>query len=434
MQYNTTIKKVCPTKSIKKSDTHENILTFSIILIMGCILFDSSTYAISVTNGLKLFFSAVLPGLLPFMFLCKILSNFEFKKLSKISSHFFKPLFGINGNCFYPFFMSIVSGYPIGAKITSDMFTQGKIDQKEVFKVAILSSTSGLIFVIGTVGQNMLKSTKFGLLIYFSNIFSAILCVLFLNLFQNFKQKRIQSSLSKQFQKEKIKKSEFNFIKNTTSSTKITSQNLFENEKLNLVCQTDFQNNDSKNKNTKFFNKITSSKNKIKNNLINDENKHSTFSQNIQNENTKTKKEKSNILKIITSSAKETTENLLIVCFYISFFSVIIDILTNTNILNFLSSPLKFLLGSIPEKIELSSGVMSGIVEMTRGIKILSSTSSTLSICMISFLISFGGLSIIFQSMSFLSNTNIKFSKFIFAKFFQAILSFFLCLLLLLIF
>ncbi len=434
MHYNTTIKKVCPTKSIKKNDTHENILTFSIIMIMGCILFDSSTYAISVTNGLKLFFSAVLPGLLPFMFLCKILSHFEFKKLSKISSHIFKPLFGLNGNCFYPFFMSIVSGYPIGAKITSDMFTQEKINQKELFKVSILSSTSGLIFIIGTVGQNMLKSTKLGLLLYFSNIFSTILCVVFLNLFQKLKFKKVQSSHSKQVQREKIKKNKFNFIKNTTSSIKITTKNLLENEKQNLVCQTDFLDIDSKNKKTNIFKEIPSSKNEIKNNLINKKNKHSTFSEDIQNENIKTQKEKSNILGIITSSAKETTENLLVVCFYISFFSVIIDILTNTNILYFLSLPLKLLLGSIPEKIELSSGVMSGIVEMTRGIKILSNTSSTLSICMISFLISFGGLSIIFQSMSFLSNTNIKFSKFILAKFFQAILSFFLCLLFLLIF
>lgn len=425
MHYNTTIQKVCPTKSIKKQDISEKILTFSIILIMGCILFDSQTYAISVTNGLKLFFFAVLPGLLPFMFLCKILSNFQFKKLSKLSSRIFKPLFGISGNCFYPFFMSIISGYPIGSKITSDLFVQGKIEKHELFKVSMLSSTSGLIFIIGTVGQTMLKSTKIGLIIYFSNIFSAILSVFFLNLFQKIKQKKnIDNSMVCKKAQNKKEKNIFKTIDIQSNETKKYS-----------ICDKNKHSSNSKNNKQKetinekfsFLQKnITLEKSKNKN--------ISLISSKIQTDEIESKNRKTNIHKIITLSAKETAESLLVVCFYISFFSVIIDIMTNTNILVFLSLPLKVILGSIPEKIELSSGIMSGIVEITRGIKILSNINSTLSICLISSLISFGGFSIIFQSMSFLSNTNIKFSKFIFAKLFQAILSFFLCYLIILFF
>ena len=143
---------------------------------------------------------------------------------------------------------------------------------------------------------------------------------------------------------------------------------------------------------------------------------------------------KKNFLQIMSSSAIDTAQSLLVVCFYIAFFFVLIDILNQTKILHFFAKLISPLFGSNPEKTALSSGVMSGIIEMTRGVKMLSNMHCSLSFSLISSLISFGGFSIIFQSLSFLSKINIKVSKFIFAKFVQAFLSFFVCLALLSIF
>lgn len=341
MHNNTTFKKKSPTNLLKKANVQETMLTLAIFLIMGCILFDATDCAISVTSGLKLFFTAVLPGLLPFMFLCKILSNFNFKRLSSFSSKFMNKLFDLNSNCFHAFFMSIISGYPIGSKITTDLFLQGKINNEEVIKCATLSSTSGLIFVIGTVGSIMLGSVKIGIVLYVSNIIATIISVFLLNILERKKQK----------------------------------------------TQTEPEKN--------------------------------------KNEN-----QKHDILKIITTATKDTTESLLIVCFYVTFFALMIDILKKLKVTMFFAKLISHIFGLIPEKMELSEGIMSGIIEMTSGIKILSKFKSKLSICLISSLISFGGFSIILQSLSFLSKTKIKFSKFVFSKFLQAILSFFICFLL----
>lgn len=337
MQHNTTFTKKSPTKSMKKANVQEMMLTLAIFLLMGCILTNARSYATSVTNGLKLFFFSVLPGLLPFMFLCKILSNFNFTKLTKFSSKFMNKLFGLDENCFQAFFMSLISGYPIGAKITTDLFLQGKISERDVTKCAILSSTSGLIFVIGTVGSIFLGSVKIGIILYFSSILSCVLSVFILNKFEKKKQK-------------------------------------------------------------------------------------------IEQQNSTTLQDKpKDMLKIITTATKDTTESLLIVCFYVSFFALTIDILKNLGIISFSSKLISKLFGTTSGKLGISEGIMSGIIEMTNGIKTLSNFKSKLSICLISSLISFGGFSIIFQSLSFLSKTKIKSSKFIFAKFFQAVLSFFIC-------
>lgn len=355
--YNSTItRKKSKIKSSTFIAAEENMLVFAIFLLMFCILTKPTTYSESVINGLKLFFTAVLPGLLPFMFLCKILTNLNIQKHLGFMAKPMKHLFGLSKECAYPFFLSIISGYPIGAKITADLYLNGKVQNSELIKCAALSSTSGLIFIIGSVGSSMIGNAKVGIIIYFSSIIACILSVIILNLIS------------------KLKKT---------------------------------------NKN---------------------EDNTETFLQN-ENEITKTSPEqKDNFLNIITSSASDTCQSLLVVCFYISFFFVLIDILNQTKILVVLSKALSVIFASNLDKTALSQGVMSGIVEMTRGVKMLSAVKTPLSFSLICALISFGGFSIIFQSLAFLSKTNIKFSKFIFAKILQSILSFFVCFALLSIF
>ena len=182
---------LCANNTIKERKSKTNLKSFSfssllisvaIFFVMIAILTNPRLYAQSVINGISLFFKAVFPGLLPFMFLSKILVQLDisslFKPLNKITNRFF----GINHNGFYAFFMSCISGYPIGAKITNDLYRSNYISDNETTKVAILSSTSGPIFVIGTVGALMLDNIKYGIIIYISNILAVILYSILLNL------------------------------------------------------------------------------------------------------------------------------------------------------------------------------------------------------------------------------------------------------------
>jgi sporulation integral membrane protein YlbJ len=71
--------------------------------------------------------------------------------------------------------MSIFSGYPSGAKITSELIVSGKITSREGQKILIFSSTSGPLFIIGAVGAGMLKSTEAGYIIFICHILGAII-------------------------------------------------------------------------------------------------------------------------------------------------------------------------------------------------------------------------------------------------------------------
>lgn len=386
MHYSTIPRKKSKIKSSTFIAVKENMLVFAIFLLMFCILTKPTTYSQSVISGLRLFFSAVLPGLLPFMFLCKILTNLNIQKNLSFLSKPMQKIFGLSKECAYPFFISIISGYPIGSKITSDLYESNKILDKDILKCAILSSTSGLIFIIGSVGSSMIGNVKVGIIIYFASIFSCILSVIILNLFEK--------------------------IKNNKLKTKINSTLL-------LTSETGLNHSASSGKNNYSLSCC------IKSNQSN---------LTVANSTNKNAKSKNNILNIMTTSATDTCQSLLVVCFYISFFFVLIDVLNQTRILGIMSKAISIIFSSNIDKTALSQGVMSGIIEMTRGVNMLSIVKTPLSFSLICALISFGGFSIIFQSLAFLSKTNIKFTKFIFAKMLQAFLSFFICFGLLLIF
>ncbi|MGN0144393.1 MAG: sporulation integral membrane protein YlbJ [Clostridium sp.] len=108
---------------------------------------------------------------------------------------------------------------------------------------------------------------------------------------------------------------------------------------------------------------------------------------------------------------------------FIIIFSVIISLIKNSTIFTELIQNIEYFF-KIPSGTLYS--VILGSIEITNGCNILSSLqiSIALKLSLISFLCSFSGLAIIAQVSSFIGNTNIKLSRYIFFKFIQGIISF----------
>ena len=62
----------------------------------------------------------------------------------------------------FPFVMSVLSGYPMGAKIVGDLRRDGEISQREAMRLMSFCSTSGPAFMVGAVGAGMLGSGMLG--------------------------------------------------------------------------------------------------------------------------------------------------------------------------------------------------------------------------------------------------------------------------------
>ena len=314
-----------------KNNISTAVFSVCIITIMLIILSDPKKYNKSVLDGISLFATCVLPGLFPFMILTKLLTSFgAITKLSKKLEKPTKALFGTSGIASYVFLMSAISGYPIGAKIISDLYAKNIITAEDAKKMSVFCTTSGPIFVIGTVGAIMFNSVKIGIIIYASHILASVMSGIIL-------RKRAKNNIS-----------------NATLPTQMHADN------------------------------------------------------------------------IISETITDSVQSILIVGAYITIFFLLADLLLQTGLINMLSIPLEALFSLVGLK-GVSKGLLCGILEVTRGAKMLSAATNIWTISICSALVSFSGISIIMQSMNFLSKCKIKARYFIFVKCVHAIICFFVC-------
>ena len=86
-----------------------------------------------------------------------------------------KFLFGLPGASAIAFVLGSISGYPIGAVATAELYQNGHITKKDAEKMLAFCNNSGPLFVIGCVGICLLGSRTSGIILYVSHIISAIL-------------------------------------------------------------------------------------------------------------------------------------------------------------------------------------------------------------------------------------------------------------------
>lgn len=162
--------------NINKFSIKKIILSVLIILVMLVLLLKPDRYIQSFLNGVKVWAICVLPALFPFIILTKLLSSlniFEFRnKFFKLTA---RKLFNLDSNFFLVFFMSIISGYPIGSKLISELYEKGFLTKHEAMRMSTIASTSGPMFLLGTIGTGLIKNKFFGILILLVHIISAIL-------------------------------------------------------------------------------------------------------------------------------------------------------------------------------------------------------------------------------------------------------------------
>lgn len=130
----------------------------------------------SAKDGINLWIFVVMPSLFPFFIVSDLLISLRIpENIARLFTPIAKILFNTSGYGAYVFIMSIFSGYPTGAKITSELVLNQKITPDEGQNILTFSSTSGPLFIIGAVGAGMLKSTTAGYIIFICHIFGAII-------------------------------------------------------------------------------------------------------------------------------------------------------------------------------------------------------------------------------------------------------------------
>lgn len=129
----------------------------------------------AASDGLKTWFNIVCPSLLPFFIGSELLVTLGIVNfLGVLLEPIMRPVFNVPGCGSFPFIMSITSGYPVGAKIVSQIYENKMCTKEEAQRMLSFCSTSGPLFMTGAVAIGMLNSGRSGLVIAFSNYLGAI--------------------------------------------------------------------------------------------------------------------------------------------------------------------------------------------------------------------------------------------------------------------
>ena len=309
------------------------LVSLVIILLMICLIALPDRYVSVALSGIKLWAIAVVQSLFPFFFLTLLLTKIGvLDDFSRFAAPITKKLFRCSGEVAYVFLMSVLSGYPVGAKLISELRSSGKIGKDEATRASVLCSTSGPLFIAGTVATGMFGNKIYGFVMLFSHITSAIICGIIFGRIGDFKPLPPRALLR--------------------------------------------ENTDN----------------------------------------------------VLYESVYSSVVSVLCVGGFICVFYLLSSILSDFKILYPLSWFFEKILFFSPDKKLLAEGVAQGLIECTNGCRALSEKPSPLSYSLACAVISFGGISVIFQSAIYLGKAKADFRIFITSKLLQMIISFALCL------
>ena len=141
-------------------------------------------YAAACAEGIALWAKVVLPALFPFLVLTAWIARSSMivglgRKLSPLLRRCGLPAASAGA-----FLLSIVSGYPVGSRVVADLQRRGEIGRADAEKLSILCSTSGPMFILGSVGNAMFGGGKAGAVLLSAHLFGVLAVALPVLLFR----------------------------------------------------------------------------------------------------------------------------------------------------------------------------------------------------------------------------------------------------------
>lgn len=120
-----------------------NILPLMFFAFTLLLIVFSSSNMIAVKNGLSLWMNHILPSLFPFFIAVELLNHTNIPKvIGNCFKNIMMPLFHVPGIGAYAFFMGVVSGYPVGAKIVTNFRNQYLCSKEEGERLLTFTNNS----------------------------------------------------------------------------------------------------------------------------------------------------------------------------------------------------------------------------------------------------------------------------------------------------
>lgn len=148
------------------------------ILIILIILFPDVSSA-GVSRGLVISANVIIPSLFPYMVCVLMFIKSGFYIKNRYFNKMIFVLFGHNFDMFFVFLLSMLGGYPVGAKLINQLYSQKNIDKKSADIMLMYCVNAGPAFIISAIGGGVFLSYKAGCVLLVSHIMSSLIIAMF---------------------------------------------------------------------------------------------------------------------------------------------------------------------------------------------------------------------------------------------------------------
>lgn len=147
-----------------------------LLLIILIVAINPEPFISSTFAGIKIWATIVLPSLFCFfIFTTMLMQNKSTLKIFSFLDKPFKKLYNTPNFGGYIFAMSVISGYPVGAKLISEFYEQNLISKAEAHRLSSYCSTSGPMFILGSIASSMICNIKIGMVIFVCHILATLI-------------------------------------------------------------------------------------------------------------------------------------------------------------------------------------------------------------------------------------------------------------------
>ncbi len=159
------------------------IISIFIILFAVSLIKYSKDVSVAITLSIESCLKIVIPSLFAFMVISNLLikSNI-YVLLSKPFYLISRYLFRIPPELFSIFLLSNIGGYPIGAKLLTDLIDDNKIEKTTAENMMCYCYCNSPSFFAGAVGVVVFNNYFIGLIAYFSIVLANLIIAIFLGL------------------------------------------------------------------------------------------------------------------------------------------------------------------------------------------------------------------------------------------------------------
>lgn len=155
-------------------------VTLSLTILIFYFVVNPRSCMEAALQGAQLFIKAILPSLFPFMVICNLLIAFDGISIySKLLGPILCRPLSLSKNCSFAIVASMLCGYPLGAKYSSELYDNGYINELEFKRLLNIASNAGPLFILGSVASSMLNNIYYGYIILAANYLSFFIIGLF---------------------------------------------------------------------------------------------------------------------------------------------------------------------------------------------------------------------------------------------------------------